>query len=424
MPESLDIEVEWNRKSLRDQPWDPLPWLHVRQVNKNTHPNSYRDYVIADEWDREVFLRGVNFNLEQRKDRPYVFPNSPAAYLGKCPANTASHYAPPLCQVDAGKGRFHANTTYLSQNDYAQARALGFTMIRLCLSWSEIEREPGVYDTEYLDRIEQLVDWAEEQGMYTILDMHQDIYSLSINAMTPSEKTGGILNTWQLNGLPPLLFPGHGDDGAPPWAVITQGWPAITPLNIKEANLAVLQAFEAFWANMVIPGIPQGEAPGPGIQDHFIGAVAAIARRFSDRSAVAGYELLNEPLAGTTGLLRPYSFSRNQLYPFYKRVVQAITGVRDSLPTCVSTEYAYPKVGKARGATGSGSDPTCAYPDLGIRDTKHLIFTEPHAIRNVVDYSMHESLPWTEYPNIVHSPHVYTTMVSIHHPLFSMSRIV
>jgi hypothetical protein len=29
-----------------------------------------------------------------------------------------------------------------------------------------------------------------------------------------------------------------------------------------------------------------------------------------------------------------YTFSSNYLYPFYKCVIQAITGVRDNLPDC------------------------------------------------------------------------------------------
>ena len=29
-----------------------------------------------------------------------------------------------------------------------------------------------------------------------------------------------------------------------------------------------------------------------------------------------------------------YAFSKNTLYPFYKRFIQAVTGVRDGLPDC------------------------------------------------------------------------------------------
>lgn len=66
--------------------------------------------------------------------------------------------------------------------------------------------------------------------------------------------------------------------------------------DLGPLNLAVMMAFNNFYDNIVLPGIPQGEAPGPGIQDHYIGAVAALVKRFKHRSAVAGYEIMNEPI--------------------------------------------------------------------------------------------------------------------------------
>ncbi len=67
--------------------------------------------------------------------------------------------------MEAGRGKYNQSTAYDSRNDMAQLRALGFNFIRLCVSWSAIEPVPGVYDDKYVDRIEQLVDWAAEQDM-------------------------------------------------------------------------------------------------------------------------------------------------------------------------------------------------------------------------------------------------------------------
>jgi hypothetical protein len=179
----------------------------------------------------------------------------------------------------------------------------------------------------------------------------------------------------------------------------------------------------------VLPGVPQGASPGRGLQDHFIGAVAALAARFANVSTVAGYEPANEPEPGT--VLDPWTQARDRLYPFYRRVVQAVTGVRDGLPTCNVTADgvvltrggsgadglaalaaerspgAGAGSGAAAAATGGivgGFDP-CAYPDLGVRDTRHLFFLEPGAIRNLLDFSPQASVPVTAYPNIVHTPH-------------------
>jgi hypothetical protein len=35
--------------------------------------------------------------------------------------------------------------------------------------------------------------------------------------------------------------------------------------------------------------------PQPGLQDHYIGAIAALARRFINDPTVVGYEIMNEP---------------------------------------------------------------------------------------------------------------------------------
>lgn len=88
----------------------------------------------------------------------------------------------------------------------------------------------GVYNTTYIDRIAQMVDWAAEQDIYVILDMHEDLYSQFI---FPSGN--------ETNGIPPILVPngGQGNDGAPPWAIETDGWPAWAVLGIGQLNLAV-----------------------------------------------------------------------------------------------------------------------------------------------------------------------------------------
>jgi hypothetical protein len=112
----------------------------------------------------------------------------------------------------------------------------------------------------------QVVGWAKEQGIYTLLDMHQDQYSRYIIGNKSLE-------------YPPYLMAQDGGDGAPAWAVQTNGLPAVAIYGVNTLNLAVLAAFDNFWNNLIIPGLPQGDAPGPGLQDHYIGAIAALAKR-------------------------------------------------------------------------------------------------------------------------------------------------
>lgn len=367
---------------------DTLPFLHVRPVDLSANPNSTRKFVISDAWGREVMLRGACVENEERN-----FPGNftqrsqnPADYAGgECVVNANTYQEPPICEVDYGKGKFNESSADLSQNDFAQIRALGFNLIRLCVSWSVLEPTPGVYSNDAINRIVQLVDWASEQDVYVIVDYHEDDYSTFIFPNATDK------------GYPPYLVPsgGQGNDGAPAWAVETYGWPPWAVLGIGNLNLGMMRAFQSFWDNAVVPGVPQGQAPGPGLADHFIGAMAAVAARLVNRSAVAGYEIINEPQPGIT--LNPFTFATGYLYRLYTKTIQALTGIRDGLPTCpLNNTFAA----------------NCSYPDLGVHDT-HIFFFEPSAVRNLLDFSPQISSVFTNYTNLVFTPHTYTHVFTI-----------
>ncbi len=219
-----------------------LPWLQVRPVDLTANPNSTRLFLIADEYGREVTLRGACVENESRNlpGNNTMRPQDPAAFAdGLCPANYNTYEEPPICEVDAGKGKYNQSSADLSQNDFAQIRALGFNIVRLCLSWSQLEYTPGVYNTTYMDRVVQMVSWAKEQDVYVILDFHEDDYSQFILPL-PNQ-----------TGIPGILTPsgGAGNDGAAPWAIDTQGWPSLAVLGIGNLNLAMMAAFQAFWDN-------------------------------------------------------------------------------------------------------------------------------------------------------------------------------
>jgi endoglycosylceramidase len=79
--------------------------------------------------------------------------------------------------------------------------ALGFNSVRLPISWSLLEPERGHFNDMYVGRVAQVVDWAKGQGMYVIIDMHQNGYSRYIGP-------GPGVDLAQLSG-------------APKWATIT-----------------------------------------------------------------------------------------------------------------------------------------------------------------------------------------------------------
>jgi len=167
-------------------------------------------------------------------------------------------------------GAKHKKTNYVSWHepaDFARMRAWGFNCVRLLIIWAAIEPECGSYDEDYLRRIDKRIAWAKANGLYVLVDMHQDLWG---------EKPGG--------------------DGAPVWATLDRGRPHRKLGQVwSDAYMVspmVQTAFDNFWANKPGPD-------GVGIQDRFALAWQHVARRYADEPAVVGYDILNEPIPGT-----------------------------------------------------------------------------------------------------------------------------
>jgi endoglycosylceramidase len=172
----------------------------------------------------------------------------------------------------------------------------GFTAVRLGVIWAAVEPEPGVIDTAYLDSINQTVKTLADRGIYTIIDMHQDLWSTEL----------------------------HGE-GAPAWATMTGGKanPAL-PFPIGYwLSPAQNCAWKSFWDNVAAPD-------GLDLQDHYAQMWESVASYFSGNPAVIGYEVTNEPFPGPTWLATMFGvpfFGTQQLAPMYNQVDAAIRAV-------------------------------------------------------------------------------------------------
>lgn len=324
-----------------------LRFLHVVQQGEGVP-------YLADQAGRRVTLRGMavvgmqDVAYPDADGGPALFPVDPAAYDASCPRAQARIPQPPLCEVHASLPPYAQSTAPGSGDDFAEMRALGVDVVRLVLNWSQLEPEPGAYSASYLSRVAQVVGWAAQQRINVILDMHEDQYSRFI---LPGESATIVGQACTSSG---------GSDGAPAWAVLTDGKPACAIAGQSALNPASTAAFYEFWQNATVPAAP-GASPGPGLEDHYIGAMAYLASRFASDPAVLGYEIMNEPQPGTLATLpltNLYTASSTDLYPFYRRVVQALTGVRDGLPTC-----------PASAPTGT----TCAYPALASVSEQQIL---------------------------------------------------
>ncbi len=174
-------------------------------------------------------------------------------------------------------------TSWHTYADYERMKTdWGFNTVRFLIFWAAVEPEKGVYDEEYLDLVQERLDWAESIGLHVILDMHQDIYGY---------KFGG--------------------DGAADWAVWDDGryfGGGLDPWWLNNLWPAVRRAFANLWTK---------EEP----QFYFQGAWAHVAGRFADHPAVLGFEIINEPFCGD---ILPWTFELTVLPRFYEGVIDAM----------------------------------------------------------------------------------------------------
>jgi endoglycosylceramidase len=144
-----------------------------------------------------------------------------------------------------------------------RVRRSGFNGVRLGVWMAELMPEPGVVDTEYLAEVERGVDALAAEGLWVLLDFHQDVFT-----------------------------------GMPDWAT-TPETAALSP---------TLPGGDAFWALAYFAprSMQQWEdlydrvpvADGRSAVDLMGDAVAAVAERFQGDPNVIGIDLMNEPWPG------------------------------------------------------------------------------------------------------------------------------
>ncbi len=174
--------------------------------------------------------------------------------------------------------------------------ANGFNVVRLGVIWAGVEPTPGEYNAAYIASIQQTVNMLAAHGIYTIIDMHQDLYSASL-----------------------------GGEGAPEWATKTGGLPNVNAGFPASYYLSPAQtaAWDNFWNN-------SKASNGLGLQDNYAATWQYIAAAFAGNNAVIGFDIMNEPFPGTSWLptlLGSPFFAYQELTPMYRQVASAIRSV-------------------------------------------------------------------------------------------------
>jgi endoglycosylceramidase len=229
-------------------------------------------------------------------------------------------------------------------SDAQRIADLGFNVVRLGIIWEGLEpgtaslNDPAICTPgspqdpsqlnmpallAYLAQIKQTVDLLGSVHIYTLLDMHQDLYS--------------------------SVF---GGEGAPSWAVCSDGLStAMLPGRWSHTygSPALRAAFDHFWNNDVT-GDLQGE------YDRVWGIVASY---FKDNPWIIGYDPMNEP------------YSPSFLPADHQEL--------DTLIECFYTGSLHP------GLNASGQTVACpktdpaegVIPTIEAADPNHLVFFEP-----------------------------------------------
>jgi endoglycosylceramidase len=194
----------------------------------------------------------------------------------------------------SAKGEALRNPWILESDVDREDKEFGFNFVRYLIFWDAIEPQKDNFDAAYLDRVEQRVNWYTSRGMYVMLDMHQDLYSIFL-----------------------------GGDGAPEWACRTNGaapisLPGGSPWWLKNIDATVVNSWINFWQY----------TNHKDLQDHYILAWQKVMQRFKNNPYVIGYDLMNEPWAGD--LIKGFitgEFERSQLTAFYNRLIPALRSV-------------------------------------------------------------------------------------------------
>ncbi len=255
--------------------------------------------------------------------------------------------------------------------DARRIAGLGFNVVRLGILWQGIEPGTGSVNdpatcaagppgpsTEfnkatadaYLANIKKTVDLLGRYHVYSLLDMHQDVYNQAFRG-----------------------------EGAPSWAVCTDGVPIVALGGRWSDNYAsptLHTAEEHFWLNDVVGNL----------QGQYDLSWSTVAGYFSDNPWVVGYDPYNEPYEPLLTLDATEAFAI-QLECFYTGTAHPGTLLHGEAPTSCPAD----------------DPPEGVIPSIQKADPHHLIFVEPD------NYSVGTDGPSLlgpmNYPNLVNNFH-------------------
>lgn len=207
----------------------------------------------------------------------------------------------------------------------------GVKIVRLGVMWESVEKEAGVYDTAYLDKIDALINLFHEWDIAVIVDNHQDLFSRNLcgegvpHFYTPDDVDHkcpfGIVGTFfQLAGRCVPLSSYNMETDA-------EGLPLLSECqkhSFEDMYTApeVASAFDALYQNK------------DGLLDKMFAFWTEVTNRLKSNPNVIGYDILNEPWPSNmykeaSLFFHPRKFDKTILYPVAQRAHDVVRAVDD-----------------------------------------------------------------------------------------------
>ncbi|MGB2955518.1 MAG: cellulase family glycosylhydrolase [Anaerolineales bacterium] len=236
---------------------------------------------FKDEFGRTLSLRGVNLGGSTK----VPFSPNGATYLkeGYFDYRNVSFIGRPFPIQEADE-------------HFARLKAWGLTFIRFLVTWEAIEHAgPGLYDRNYLEYIQAVVEKAAEYGIQMFIDPHQDVWSrFSGGDGAPGwtfELVGMDIKNFQATGAA-FTHQLHGDP---------------LPQMIWSTNatkLAAATMFTLFFGgrDFAPKTIINGDSAQEFLQRHYINSLKELALYLKDLPNVVGFDTMNEPVEGYIGI--------------------------------------------------------------------------------------------------------------------------
>lgn len=244
---------------------------------------------FVDGAGRHVILRGLNVGGDTKVPYPDGGTHHPSDFSDH---RTVSFVGRPfpLDQADTHFGRI---------------AGWGFNVMRLLVNWEAVEHAgPGLYDRDFIEHIGQLCERAQAFGLSIFIDFHQDVWSrMSGGSGAPGwvfEKLGLDFRKFDAAGAAHVMQ--HRYDYSSPVLRQEERYPMMSwALNYLMPVNGIV--WTAFFAGATLT--PQWLIDGRNVQDylqqHYFGAVRAMAERVRDLPNVLGFDSLNEPGQGWIG---------------------------------------------------------------------------------------------------------------------------